>query len=180
MKLHTLNVLFSLSLLSIASAYGQDTSVTYKVVQESRKPYEIVITPTVTRTDLRSLIVQVEEDFYARFNELNIDDHYDVFCYSYLPTMSHISKRTCEPDFMIRARGDVASYDAFLLASGSLQARSSALLLSPKAMRKEVEPDYEILQEKMEELSTTDLELRSIALAMAKLKARLKNFGKED
>ena len=46
--------------------------------RSGRAPYEIVITPTVTRTDLRTMIQTVEDDFFARFNELNIDENYDI------------------------------------------------------------------------------------------------------
>ena len=88
-------------------------------VQSAGLPYEVIVTPNVTKKDLRQLIQQVEEDFFARFNELNIDDDYDVICYRYTPTNSHISRRVCEPNFKIRARADNASETAFALITGA-------------------------------------------------------------
>ena len=40
--------------------------------------------------------------------------------------------------------------------------------------------DYEILQEKVDELTRTDEDLRGRAYVLAELKKRLKNHGKED
>lgn len=148
------------------------------------KPYEIVITPTVTRTDLRGLIQTVEDDFFSRFNELNIDENYDIYCYKHTPIMSHISERVCEPLFLRRARGENSSETLFLLGSASKdavnQSSGSANFLTPDVMRRDKRKDFETLQEKMEELNQTDEELRSIGSVLAQLKARLEKFGKED
>ncbi len=179
MKMYALNVLFSISFLSITSAYGQDTSTADKVVQESSKPYEIVVTPTISRMSLRSLIVQVEEDFFAKFNELNIDDDYDIVCYRFLPTMSHIPKRVCEPNFYIMTRSENSA--EYLAAYGACKTCVNAppILMSRKGLRNETGKRFETLQEKMEELNATDAEFNSIGSVLAKLKSRLKTFGDE-
>lgn len=150
-----------------------------------RTPYEIVITPTITRSDLRGMIETVEDDFFARFNELNIDKNYDIVCYKHRPTMSHITERVCEPLFLIRARGDNSFENAFnLIGSNSKdatnQAKFSATLDNPDTVRRNKKEDFEILQEKMEEFNRTDDELRSIGSVLAQLKARLEGFGKDD
>lgn len=168
-------------IFTFVTARAQDASASGVQAQPGRLPYEVVITPTITRSDLRRLIIDVEEDFFARFNELNIDDAYDVFCYEYVPTMSHIKERVCEPAFMILSRSENAAETAFILGTTSTTGgvKSSAFVLPPKAMRKEKHVEYVTLQEKMEQLTRSDTEFRSIGNALAELKSRLENFGKD-
>ncbi len=175
-------VFFSIIFLSSLPAMAQDVPVPTDSEQPRALPYEVVVRPNVTRGSLRELIVQVEEDFYEKFNELNIDDKYDIACYKHTPTMSHISERVCEPWFMIRARGDNASDTTYLLGgAGPInKSKRSAFLLPPEAMRKEMNREYEVLEEKMEELTRTDSTFQEIGSVLAKLRHRLKNFGKKD
>lgn len=171
--------LVGISCFQIVAAQG-DEAENSGTTFEDQLPYEIVITPTISRLDLRNLIEKVEADFFNRFNELNEDDEYDVLCYRYTPTMSHISKRRCEPVFVIRTRGDIASEATFRLGtSGAFAAgsRSSAFVLPPKGMRREVEPQFEILEEIMRDLNGSDAELKSIGSVLAELKWQLKNFS---
>ncbi len=146
---------------------------------ESSKPYEIVITPTISRTKLRELIADVEEDFYEKFNELNIDDSYDIVCYKHTPTMSHIWRRVCEPWFMLQSRGDMASQVTFLLGHGSPSANESAIgmMKSDRQLIREKKRSYEELQMLMEEFSRSDSEFRQIGEVLAELKYRFENYG---
>jgi len=141
-------------------------------------PYEIRITPTITRMHLRSLIFQVEDDFFDKFNELNIDDEYDVICYKFVPTSSHIPKRVCEPAFYIMARGENAAEYMAAFGSCSTCVNAAPLLLSRRGLRNNTAEHFEILQEKMEALNESDNDLKNIGSALARLKSRLKNFGK--
>lgn len=159
---------------------GRDLQSSSRSEPQAKMPYEIVITPTIRRSDLRGLIQLVEEDFYDKFNELNLDDAYDIICYEYVPTMSHIPKRQCEPIFMIQARGRNASEAAFALASKYVDQQASAFVLSPRGLRTVKGGEYEILQEKMETFNRDNEEFRSIGSVLAQLKARLENFGKDD
>ncbi|GJM12379.1 MAG: hypothetical protein DHS20C12_07820 [Pseudohongiella sp.] len=163
---------------------GQDAPVYEEATQQRRLPYEVVVRPNVTRGDLRNLIQGVEDDFFEKFNELNIDENYDIVCYKHTPTMSHISERVCEPLFLIRARGSNASESAFLGGSQGKdafnQSRGSAFLDTPDIMKRVKKKDFEILQEKIEELNRSNEELRSIGSVLAQLKSRLENFGKDD
>jgi len=174
------------TLLLSTLAYSQDGigASEDESVANQRKPYELVITPTITRTRLRDLIVSVEDDFFSRFNELNIDDNYDIVCYKHTPIMSHISQRVCEPLFLWRARGANSSDVTFLLGSGGKdainQASQGATAVTPRAMRIDKRKDFELLQGKMEALNRSDEELRSIGAVLAQLKARLENFGEDD
>jgi len=142
-------------------------------------PYEVIVRPQITRAGLRDLIQEVEEDFYERFNELNIDDFYDIVCYKFLPTMTHIPERRCEPLFLMRSRNLSVSETTMILGATGYGARRSALLLTPRALQKENKPDFGVLQEKMEELTRSDTEFRSIGNALAELKSRLENYGSE-
>jgi len=183
MKLLLRVAFFSITICTPASLSAQSDSGSDKSEQAARLPYEVIITPTIRRRDLRELIVQVEDDFFAKFNELNLDDNYDVLCYEYIPTMSHIRQRVCEPWFMIQARGSNASEVAYALAVtpafGSSISPQSATSLPPRAMRNEVHIQYGSLEEKMEEFTRGNLEFRSIGNALAELKFRLENFGKD-
>ena len=179
MKQKLLNTFF-LTLLSLSiSVSAQDVPAVGVTNQQSVKPYQIFVSPTFKRSDIRDLIVKLEEDFVARFNELNIDDDYDVLCYDYTPTMSHISRRTCEPNFLIRTRAGNASEAAYLLRQPG-DPFSKIFVLTPRMLRQEVHGDYEILQSKLEELTSSDEDLKAMAMELDKLSSRMKNFGKDD
>ncbi len=145
-------------------------------------PYEVVVRSRISRRGLRELIQRVEDDFFDKFNELNIDDYYDVICYKHTPTMSHISERICEPRFIMETRNLNASEVTMLIGNvGKWTAGSakSAFAFTPRTLHREKRSDYEILQEKMEELTSADSEFRSIGNALAELKARLENYESE-
>ena len=147
-----------------------------QIAEEPRLPYEVIVNPSLSISDLNKLIVQVEDDFFDKYNELNLDNDYDVICYVYVPTMSHIRKRVCEPWFLIEARGDNASDVAAGFAVKNAGAsRAQTVLLTPNAMRLEKETNFVVLQSKLEEFTRTDLEFRSIGNALGELKDRLKS-----
>jgi hypothetical protein len=52
---------------------------------------------------LRLEIVRLEQDFYAKYNELNKDDQYDIHCGRVTPTGSLLKRRECQPVFVARA-----------------------------------------------------------------------------
>ena len=166
--------LFSIVLLSSASLLAQDAPATDEVEQTANLPYEIIITPQITVGDLNGLIQQVTEDFIARFNELNIDDDYDIECYDYTPTMSHIRKRICEPAFLIEARADNSKEYVDTLINGG-----AGFLFSSKQLVKDKDREYETLQQKFDEFTRSDKDLRGIGLVLGALKERLENFGKD-
>jgi len=167
-------------LLLPTSLLAQQAPEAAEQQNESEKPYEVVITGKVTRAYLRGLIEDVEEDFFDQFNELNLDETYDMYCYKYTPTMSHIKKRACEPLFMIKYRSDQSSYALFAISGANAQFLGSALagvyLESPREMRNNLSRYYETLVEKMEELVRTNQELGEIAKVMEQLKNRLENY----
>jgi len=48
---------------------------------------------------LRKAMVEAEDRFYARFNELNTNDDFDVDCTRDTPLGTHISRRRCQAHF---------------------------------------------------------------------------------
>ena len=64
------------ALFLCAPVAAQDIAAVEAAEEDSGIPYEIVITPTISKGDLRELIAGVEEDFYNKFNEINIDVPY--------------------------------------------------------------------------------------------------------
>lgn len=163
-----------LLLASVCSAQEQDAA------PQSDAPYEVIVTPQLSRSDLRSLISRAQKDYVSRFNELNIDDKYDIACYRFTPTGSHIEKEVCEPVFLIRARGDDASWAMAQLGRAvNLIQFESVMVDSPDAIRRAVKEEYEVLQEKVEKLTASDSLLRSIATSLNELNERLTDFGKD-
>jgi len=55
---------------------------------------EIIVTEKALER-LRVRVERAEDDVYARFNEINSNDAYDIHCYRRLPTGSRIEKRVC-------------------------------------------------------------------------------------
>ncbi len=180
MKLISVFTSWVLLTLSVATSAQEPSPTT--TAEALDKPYEIVITPTISRAGLRDLIAGVEEDFFTKFNELNIEDAYDIVCYKYTPTMSHISRRVCEPIFMLKTRSDMASRVATLLGSKWVGTRTSADMFhtSDHELVKEKRDDYRILQELMEEFTQSDREFREIGEVLAQLKSRLENYNRND
>jgi len=58
-------------------------------------------------SDLRKAIVDAEDRFLTRYNELNKSALYDVKCVTYEPTGTRQKVRYCEPDFIADAKRDV-------------------------------------------------------------------------
>jgi hypothetical protein len=117
---------------------------------------------------LRELIVQSEADTYARFNELNLDDDYDILCSRSKPTMSHITRRTCEPVFLTKERSDNHGFALFNLASRNGNGFGVASEFQLKLMAKR---DYEELQRRMEAFTSTDPEFRALMQQLLDLRA---------
>lgn len=148
-------------------------------------PTEIVVTPLMNRRNLRSLISQVEEDFVKRFNELNQDDDYDVDCYSYTSTGTHLTKEICEPKFFRNARRE----DAQLSALNMNQLKKGTPVLaklelvqvqSDEELALGVKQKYAVMQEKVAELTNSDQALTTLIKNLNELNYALENYGKND
>lgn len=173
------SVYYSIIILSSTLVSAQDSSATDDTKLETNLPYEVIVRGDVTRASLRRLIVEVEEDFWDKFNELNIDNDYDVRCYKFKRTGSHLKARICEPNFYAKAKGENAHHTFFLMSSGSVGARRSAWLFTPNALRNEKYSEFEVLREKLEEFTSSEREFRLIGNAWADLMQRLDNYGND-
>ena len=77
---------------------------------------EIVVTAPRTLRSMRAEIDRVQDRALALFNELNVDNDYDIVCRRETPTGSHIPRQVCRPRYMIRLEAD-ATQD-FLAGDG--------------------------------------------------------------
>ena len=181
-------VVLGLLTFHAASANAHSSQDTSQSPNPSRAPeglipYEIVITPTISRTGLRELIEDVEEDFYEQFNELNIDDDYDIVCYKNTPLGTHIWRRTCEPIFMYKMRGEMAGMVTFLLSGAGVsfggddkKASAVGFARTDLQLTKERKREYSRLQELMVEYVEQDTTLAEIGSVLGQLKHRLENY----
>jgi hypothetical protein len=64
---------------------------------------EEVIVQGRTPQEVRLEIERVENAVYERFNSLNSNDDFDIFCAEHAPTGSNIPVRSCRPNFLLRA-----------------------------------------------------------------------------
>jgi len=156
-------MLVSLSMLaqeSADNAIANETLANESTAEQNSAgtPTEIIVTPILRIGDLRKLLVQVEDDTFARFNELNLDDDYDILCSRSKPTMTHIARRSCEPVFLTKERSDNHGFVLFNLARNNGFGSGLATDFQLKFMLKR---EYEELQHRMEAFTNTDPELRA-------------------
>lgn len=175
------------SIFSSVSLMAQDQVSTASSTSQSSNalPTEIIVTPLMNRRNLRSLISQVEEDFVKRFNELNLDDDYDVDCYSYTSTGTHLTKEICEPKFFRDSRREDAQTAAININQRKKGAPVIAVLEAVQVQSDEelalgVKEKYAIMQEKVAELTNSDEALKVLIGNLNELNYALENYDKDD
>lgn len=143
-------------------------------------PTEIVVTPLMNRRDIRSLISKVQDEFIDRFNELNLDDDFDIECYKYSPTTSHIRKDVCEPKFLRKARAVDASLAGFNLDQTVKRYQLEAVQVqTDNGIRSGLGREYITLQRKVAYLSDNDRALKILLENLNGLKDQLENYRKD-
>jgi len=152
------------------SISAQDTDQGEQVDQP-RLPYEVVVRANETTSRLRRLKINIEDDFFEKFNQLNLDDDYDILCYKYKPTGSNINRRACEPTFYIGSRAKNTGDILFDLVGR----RPPPALLSHGDIKFDTAKDFEVLQKKLSEFYTSDSELYAIGEALADVKRRIED-----
>jgi hypothetical protein len=110
----------------------EDEQVSSEIVEE------IVVYGEKSLTQLRLELHRAEDKVYALFNLLNSDDEYDIHCYREAPIGSHIKRRVCRANFVVKATSEEAR--DFLLGQPG-----------PSAWAK-IQPKNKLLQEEMEAL----------------------------
>lgn len=158
------------------------TSATAAASQSSNAlPAEIIVTPLMNRRNLRSLISQVEEDFIKRFNELNFDEDYDIDCYKYTKTGTHMTKEICEPNFFKDARREDGSLAGFNMAMATTLFQLEAIqVLTDNGLRQGLGQEYAIMQTKVAKLTNSDQALKTLVENLNELNHSLENYGKDD
>src|SRR6478609_11531373 len=61
---------------------------------------------------VRRALLEAEDRFYSRYNQLNTDDEYDVECRVEAPLGQRLKQRTCEPRFVVEAARDNTTANA--------------------------------------------------------------------
>ena len=123
---------------------------------------EVIVISELSRAEVSQFIEEAEDQFYAIFNANIDDDDYKITCRKESPTGSNIPVRMCEPAFMIRARAENANTFGF----------NAGVVVPDKAILTSVEPEYERLQEMMEQMTREVPEFAQIASILTQLRAR--------
>ncbi len=110
---------------------------------------EELIVPGRRPENLRVEIERLETLVYARFNALNSDDEFDIYCVERPPTGSNIPVRTCAPNFVARSESR-ASED---LLTGS---RGGATPRDPSEYKMSLEQKSRALAEDMQRVARED------------------------
>ncbi|MFK7864332.1 MAG: hypothetical protein AB8B95_08935 [Pseudohongiellaceae bacterium] len=177
-----LSLLYSVLVLGQSQTVSTATGATGSI---GSLPTEIIVTPLMNRRHLRSLIAKTEEDFVNRFNELNLDEKYDIDCYRYRSTRSHIRKRICEPKFFRDSRRADASLAALNInqfkAGGPVWGLLELVQVqSDSQIRWGHSQDYQRMREKVVNLTNSDEALKTLIHNLNELSAGLKSYGKDD
>jgi hypothetical protein len=123
---------------------------------------EVIVIADLNREEVEQFIDEAESQFYAIFNSNIDDDDYKITCRQETPTGSNISERVCEPAFMIRARAENANTFGF----------NAGVVVPDKAILSSVQPEYERLQQMMEQMASEVPEFAQIASILTQLRAR--------
>ena len=123
---------------------------------------EVIVIADLNREEVEQFIDEAESQFYAIFNSNIDDDDYKITCRQETPTGSNISERVCEPAFMIRARAENANTFGF----------NAGVVVPDKAILSSVQPQYERLQQMMEQMVSEVPEFAQIASILTQLRAR--------
>ena len=110
---------------------------------------EELIVPGRRPENLRAEIERLQTLVYQRFNALNSDDEFDIYCVERPPTGSNIPARTCAPNFVNRSESR-ASED---LITGS---RAAATPRDPSEYKMSMEQKSRALTEDMQRVARED------------------------
>jgi hypothetical protein len=113
--------------------------------------------------------VEAEDQLYELFNANNENDLNDIHCTKVKSTGSNISKRVCEPNFLVNARTNNRTdlKDSFALSE------------TQWAINGSLKEEYKKLQSEMEKLSKNNQQFREISVILSQLNARKKELDKE-
>jgi hypothetical protein len=103
---------------------------------------------------LRSEILRAEELVFARFNDINSDDEFDIDCRMEVPTGSRVPRRVCRANFWREVEIDIAE-EAIFWMQGSAYS-------GPGQSNRGLQPyKSELLREEIRRLATEDEQFRA-------------------
>jgi hypothetical protein len=124
---------------------------------------EEVIVQGRTPQEVRLEIERVENAVYARFNELNSSDDFDILCSEHAPTGSNIPVRSCRPNFVLRAEQRAGG--------ASLSRMQGTAPRSPQNVSAHLQQKSEELTAEMQRLAREDEQLMRGLTRLAELNA---------
>jgi uncharacterized protein len=108
------------------------------VAEPTATPEDVIIVREKEIEDLRLRVERAEDDVFARFNEINSDDSYDIHCYERGPIDSRIARRVCLSNAARAA--DTAIADATVRAmQGSGVGTSTGVAQARRATQRDTE-----------------------------------------
>lgn len=156
----------------------------YNVVHaaESDQPLDVIVV-TASRLKphgLRQMLIETEDRFYARYNELNKRNEFDINCIVAAPTGTNLKRRSCLPIFEERALQRVGQETFVIRQDMQEQIRTGYIQRGPGtppvSARGEIEAVRPEFQKNMQELVQGDAELQEILKQRAALENALRNI----
>ena len=123
---------------------------------------EVILISELNRTDVEQFIEEAEDQFYEIFNTNIEDDDFKITCRRETPTGSNIPVRAWEPKFMGDARARNANNFGF----------NAGVVEADRSIRTAVEPQYQQLQQMMEQMTQEIPAFAQIASILGQLRAR--------
>ncbi len=123
---------------------------------------EVIVISELNRAEVKQFIEEAEDQFYEIFNTNVDDDDFKISCRRETPTGSNIPIRVCEPKFMVDARARNANNFGF----------NAGVVEADRSIRAAVEPQYQQLQQRMEQMTQEIPAFAQIANILAQLRAR--------
>jgi len=123
---------------------------------------EVIVISELNRAEVKQFIEEAEDQFYEIFNTNVDDDDFKISCRRETPTGSNIPIRVCEPQFMVDARARNANNFGF----------NAGVVEADRSIRAAVEPQYQQLQQRMEQMTQEIPAFAQIANILAQLRAR--------
>lgn len=124
-----------------------------------------IVIEDLTPSQLRSEIKKIETEFYKVFNTSTADKSFAIVCYDHMPTGSNIKQEICEPQFVIAKRADNAKDAQFGIDA----------LLTPRAIRRELDTEYAALSEAMTNLAKENAYFGELNGILGALREELEN-----
>jgi hypothetical protein len=153
-----------------APASGQDEGQSAALQQPTESFDEEVTVRGMQLGTLRDLIEEAELALFDRFNEINSDDQFDIYCYRRVELGSKMPHRRCLPNYWREAEMRIGEETARRLQGSS--SLNSQMFVTEQSYK------GQLLVEEMRRLTVEDEELLAAAARLENLRQTLVD-GKE-